>query len=49
VTGTLPTSCYAKGTTRFLYANQIHIFEYRGFAMTLRDRVREAVASLAAE
>jgi hypothetical protein len=49
VTGTLPTVCYAEGMTRFLYANQIRIFDYPGFAMTLRDRVREAAASLAAE
>jgi carbamoylphosphate synthase small subunit len=49
VTGTLPTVCYAEGMTRFLYANQIRIFDYPEFAMTLRDRVREAAASLAAE
>jgi hypothetical protein len=47
VTGTLPTVCYAAGMTRFLYANQIRIFDYPEFAMTLRDRVREAAASLA--
>jgi hypothetical protein len=34
---------------RFLYARQIGIFDYPEFAMTLRDRVREAAASLAAE
>ena len=49
VTGTLPTVCYAEGMTRFLYARQIRIFDYPEFAMTLRDRVREAAASLAAE
>src|SRR4051812_18678199 len=49
VTGTLPTVCYAEGMTRFLYANQIRIFDYADFASTLRDRVREAAASLAAE
>jgi hypothetical protein len=49
VTGTLPTVCYADGMTRFLYANQIRIFNYPDFASTLRDRVREAAASLAAE
>jgi hypothetical protein len=49
VTGTLPTVCYAEGMTRFLYANQIRIFDYPEFAMALRDRVREAAASLAAE
>jgi hypothetical protein len=35
--------------TRFLYANRIRIFDYSDFASTLRDRVREAAASLAAE
>ena len=42
-------SCYAEGMTRFLYANQIRIFDYPEFAMALRERVREAAASLAAE
>ena len=42
VTGTLPTVCYAEGMTRFLYANQIRIFDYPEFAVTLRERVREA-------
>ena len=49
VTGTLPTVCYADGMTRFLYARQIRIFGYPEFAVTLRDEVREAAASLAAE
>jgi hypothetical protein len=49
VTGTLPTVCYAEGMTRFLYANQIRIFDYPEFAVTLRKGVREAAASLAAE
>jgi hypothetical protein len=49
ITGTLPTVCYADGMTRFLYANRIRIFDYPEFALTLRDRVREAAAVLAAE
>jgi hypothetical protein len=49
VTGTLPTVCYADGMTRFLYARQMRIFDYPEFASTLRDRVREAATSLAAE
>jgi hypothetical protein len=40
VTGTLPTVCYADGMTRFLYANQICIFGYPEFAVTLRDRMQ---------
>ena len=49
ITGTLPTVCYAEGMTRFLYANRIQIFKYPDFAMTLRERVREQVASIVAE
>jgi hypothetical protein len=49
VTGTLPTVCYAAGMTRFLYANQMRIFDYPQFAATLRERVRERAAALAAE
>jgi hypothetical protein len=48
VTGTLPTVCYAEGMTRFLYAKGIRIFDYPGFAMELRERVRQAAARLAA-
>jgi hypothetical protein len=49
ITGTLPTVCYAAGMTRFLYAKQIRIFDYPAFAATLREKVRERAASLAAE
>src|SRR3979411_2573498 len=49
VTGTLPTVCYAAGMTKFLYAIGVRIFDYPQFASTLRDRVRERAASLAAE
>jgi hypothetical protein len=49
IIGTLPTVCYAAGMTRFLYAREIRIFDYPQFAATLRDRVRERAASLAAE
>jgi hypothetical protein len=49
VTGTLPGVCYAEGMTRFLYANKIRIFDYPQFAASLRDRVRERAAALAAE
>ena len=48
ITGTLPTVCYAEGMTRFLYANGIRIFDYPAFAQTLRDRVRDGAAALAA-
>ena len=49
ITGTLPTVCYAEGMTRFLFANGIPIFKYPDFAMTLRERVREQVASVVAK
>ena len=41
--------CYAAGMTKFLYAIGVRIFDYPQFASTLRDRVRERAASLAAE
>ena len=49
ITGTLPGVCYAEGMTRFLHANGVRIFDYPQFAMTLRDRVRDRAASLAAK
>ena len=49
ITGTLPGVCYAEGMTRFLHASGVRIFDYPQFAMTLRDRVRERAAILAAE
>jgi len=49
ITGTLPGVCYADGMTRFLHATGVRIFDYPQFAMTLRDKVRDRAASLAAE
>jgi hypothetical protein len=49
ITGTLATVCHAEGMTRFLYANGVQIFQYPDFAMTLRERVREQVASVVAK
>ena len=49
VTGKLPAVCYAAGMTKFLYAIGVRIFDYPRFASTLRDRVRERAASLAAQ
>jgi hypothetical protein len=49
ITGTLPVVCYATGMTGYLNASGIRIFDYPDFATTLRDRVRERAASLAAE
>jgi hypothetical protein len=49
ITGTLPGVCYAEGMTRFLHATGVRIFDYPQFVMTLRDRVRDRAASVAAE
>src|SRR5580700_9630249 len=49
ITGTLPVVCYADGMTRYLNAKGIRIFDYPEFAKTLRDRVRDCAATLAAE
>ena len=48
ITGTLPTVCYAEGMTRYLHTRGIRIFDYPEFAKTLRERVRETAAALAA-
>jgi len=49
ITGTLPGICYAEGMSRYLNANGIRIFDSPEFAKTLRDRVRDGAASLAAQ
>src|SRR3954454_8266250 len=49
ITGTLPGVCYAAGMAGYLNAKGIRIFDYPEFAKTLRDRVRDRAASLAAE
>jgi hypothetical protein len=49
ITGTLPVVCYAAGMTGYLNANGIRIFDYLNFAKTLRDRMRERAAALAAD
>jgi hypothetical protein len=49
ITGTVPVICYAAGMTQFLHTSGIRIFDYPAFAQTLRDRVRESTASIAAE
>jgi hypothetical protein len=48
ITGTLPTVCCAEGT-RYLNARGFRSFDYPDFATTLRERVRETAAALAAE
>jgi hypothetical protein len=48
ITGTLPVVCYAAEVTGYLNAKGIRIFDYPEFAKTLRERVRDCAASLAA-
>jgi hypothetical protein len=49
ITGTLPVVCHAGGMTGYLNARGIRIFDYPEFAKTLRERVRDRAASLAAQ
>jgi predicted transcriptional regulator len=49
ITGTLPVVCYAAGMTQFLHTSGIRIFDYPEFAKTLRDRIRDRAAAVAAE
>jgi hypothetical protein len=49
IAGHLQPLCYAKGMTKYLYANQIRIFDYTAFAQPLRDLVRENAETMAAE
>lgn len=49
ITGTLPGACYAAGMTSYLNAHDIRIFDYPRFAEPLRNRIREAAHTLAAE
>ncbi|WP_028223331.1 hypothetical protein [Paraburkholderia oxyphila] len=48
ITGTLPGACYALGTTGFLNAQRIRIFDYAGFAEPLRERIRERAQEVCA-
>lgn len=45
--GTLPEICYAGGMTSYLYSQGIKIFDYPGFASSLRDHVRSNAEDLA--
>jgi hypothetical protein len=49
IAGTLLVVCYAAGMTGYLNSKGIRIFGYPEFATTLRDRMRDCAASLAAE
>lgn len=47
IMGTLPTACYAKGMTNFLYANKIRIFDYPQFTKPLKDEIRKNAEQIA--
>ncbi len=49
ITGTLPTICYVRGMTSWLYSHGIRIFDYLPFAVTLRKKVRENAEKIAKE
>ena len=47
IAGHLQPLSYAKGMTKYLYNQQIRIFDYPDFAKPLRELVRENAASVA--
>ena len=48
LSGQLQPLCYAKGMTKYLYTQQIKIFDYTQFAEPLRDALRANAQALAA-
>src|SRR5574343_810060 len=49
IQGTLPSFCYAKGMTSFLYEKKIRIFDYPQFAQGLRDELIAHAQKIARE
>ena len=47
IIGTLPSTCYADGMSRFLRVRNSRIFDYSRFAQPLRERIRETTEGLA--
>lgn len=47
ISGQLQPICYAKGMTKYLYAQGIRIFDYTRFAEPLRDEIRQNAEALA--
>lgn len=45
--GTLPTVCYAKGMTGYLFGKNIQVFDYTKFADPLREKIRANAEQLA--
>ena len=49
LSGNLQSLCYAKGMTKYLYMNEIRIFDYTQFAKLLRNQIRENAEAIAKE
>lgn len=49
ISGNLQPLCYAKGMTKYLYTQQIRIFDYTQFAEPLRDLIRANAQTIAKE
>ncbi len=49
LSGNLQPLCYAKGMTKYLYTQQIRIFDYTQFAEGLRDEIRANAKAIAKE
>lgn len=49
ISGNLQPLCYAKGMTKYLYTQQIRIFDYSKFVEPLRDLIRENAQTIAEE
>jgi hypothetical protein len=49
ISGNLHPLCYDKGMTKYLYINNIRIFDYKEFAQRLRDAIRANAEAIAQE
>lgn len=49
ISGNLHPLCYTKGMTGFLYRHRIRIFDYKEFALSLRDIIRAKAEAIAKE
>lgn len=49
ISGNLQPLCYAKGMTKYLYTQQIRVFDYTKFVEPLRDLIRQNAQTIAKE
>jgi len=49
IAGNIQPLCYDKGMTKYLYINQIRIFDYKAFVQPLRDAIRANAEAIARE